>query len=227
MLVQKMMVTGNGVNLNVDDANLGEALLAGAGGLFVGTGGPDEETPEPAKNLWEQIQQEFPYFELHQLIMDIFPPPKSLTTFPILPMYLKQPATQVLKDRAQQLLHQFLGPSQAATKLLPHTGRSSSSKYAWEEALINFQEQSLQASLAAEKAKAQNKAKQIALQELKLGIISREEYRAQFGLDKPPAKKCKTILRSIGAELSLALPTDTALEGEEPEARERSDLDFA
>lgn len=47
-----MMVTGNGVNLNVDDANIGEAVLAGAGELFVGAGGPDEATPEPARNLW-------------------------------------------------------------------------------------------------------------------------------------------------------------------------------
>ncbi|KIO27436.1 hypothetical protein M407DRAFT_23362 [Tulasnella calospora MUT 4182] len=42
--VRKMMVTGNGVNLNVDDANLGEIVLAGAGGLFVGAEGPDEAT---------------------------------------------------------------------------------------------------------------------------------------------------------------------------------------
>ncbi|KAG8959525.1 hypothetical protein FRC00_001507 [Tulasnella sp. 408] len=64
-----MMVTGNGVDLNVDDANLGSVILAGAGGLFVGNEGPNEATPEPAKNLWDQIHQEFQYFgELHRLI---------------------------------------------------------------------------------------------------------------------------------------------------------------
>lgn len=75
--------------------------------------------------------------------------------------------------------------------------------------------------------KAQNEAKQIALQELQLGIISKEEYRAQFGLDKPAAKKRRTHPSSIRVRSSLTPSADTGPEGyERQDSGEGSELDF-
>ncbi|KIO26185.1 hypothetical protein M407DRAFT_24519 [Tulasnella calospora MUT 4182] len=301
--VRKMMVTGNGVNLNVDDANLGEVVLAGAGGLFVGAGGPDEATPEPAKNLWDQINQEFQYFgELHRLISSrpnvipisittlgpagtqtVYPQPPSSTATttgqpPSIPTpsvtqstfvsdvrpppsgYLPNsqasdrdpsppngleatnnssppppgpatplpvPAPKPSSNRKKALKPQPPQPSTLSKKLVSHVGKSSGPKRGWEEALISFQEHSLHASLAVEKAKAQNEAKQIALQELQLGIISKEEYRAQFGLDRPLAKKRRTDPSSVRVRSSPTPSADPGPEGnEQQDGGEGSELDF-
>ncbi|KAG8917862.1 hypothetical protein FRC00_013132 [Tulasnella sp. 408] len=301
--VRKMMVTGNGVNLNVDDANLGEVVRASAGGLFVGAKGPDEATPEPAKNLWDQIHQEFQYFgELHRLISsrpnvipisitslgptgtqtvhpqppspttttagkppsvptpavtqspflsdDIPPPsgylphsqpsdydssppngpePTNNPTGPATPLSVPAPKpSSNRKEKGKKALKpQPPQPSTLSTKLVSHAGKSSGPKRGWEEALISLQENSLQASLAAEKAKAQNEAKQIALKELQLGIISKEEYCAQFGLDKPMAKKRRTNPSSVRVRSSPSPFADTGPEGyAQQDSGEESDLDF-
>ncbi|KAG9023022.1 hypothetical protein FS837_006039 [Tulasnella sp. UAMH 9824] len=294
--VRKMMVTGNGVELNVDDANLGEAVLSGAGGLFVGAGGPDEDTSEPAKNLWDQILQEFPYFgELHRLISSrpnvipisitslgptgtqtVYPQPPSPTATTTgeppsvptpaitqtsflsddipppsgylppsqaldrdssspppgsatpLPIPAPKPSSNRKEKGKKALKPQPPQPSTLSKKLVSHAGKSSGPKRGWEEALISLQENSLQASLAAEKAKAQNEAKQIALKELQLGIISKEEYRAQFGLDKPVAKKRRTDPSSVRVRSSPTPSADIGPEGYgRQDSGEGSELDVS
>ncbi|KAG8905570.1 hypothetical protein FRC01_008306 [Tulasnella sp. 417] len=68
----KMTVTGGGLSLeSVDDDQLADALeeAAGVSRLYVPPEGPSQDTSSEARNLWEEINNQFPFFaELHRLI---------------------------------------------------------------------------------------------------------------------------------------------------------------